>query len=130
MKPPKSNDVTLWKLVILALSLYVLGALFVDTVFTLPKEVSTILERADVLVCVLFLCDFAVNLIKAPSKLKFLKWGWIDLVSSIPNLSMFRWGRVARVIRVFSSSVDSGQRKRYWPLSFQTGQKGHFLQWG
>jgi voltage-gated potassium channel len=79
----------------------VLGALVADTFLTLPEEVSTILYRVDVLVCVLFLCDFFINLIKAPSKLKFLKWGWIDLISSIPNLSMFRWGRAARIIRVF-----------------------------
>jgi voltage-gated potassium channel len=130
MKPSKSNDVTLWKLVILALSLYVLGALFVDTVFTLPEEVSNILERADVLVCVLFLCDFAVNLLKAPSKLKFLKWGWIDFVSSIPNLSMFRWGRVARVIRVFRLLRGFRSTKEILAFIFANRAKGALFTMG
>jgi voltage-gated potassium channel len=30
----------------------------------------------------------------------FLKWGWIDLIASIPNLDILRWGRLIRIIRV------------------------------
>jgi len=27
-------------------------------------------------------------------------WGWVDLLSSIPTVGAFRWGRAARVMRV------------------------------
>jgi len=48
-----------------------------------------------------FLADFFVRFHRAPSKAKFLKWGWIDFVSSIPTLDLFRVGRVVRIIRIF-----------------------------
>lgn len=95
-KPP----VTIWQIVMLFLCVYVLGALFVDTVFRLPVEVSVLLNTIDNLVCVLFIGDFVYNIVTAKSKLGYLKWGWIDLVSSIPNIQILRWGRFARIIRV------------------------------
>ena len=94
--PPITNR----ELVILFLSTYVLGALFIDTVFSLPPETSVLLNRIDNLVCILFIADFILNVITAKSKLGYLKWGWIDLVSSIPNIEILRWGRFARVIRI------------------------------
>ena len=41
-----------------------------------------------------------MNLLTAKSKLSYLKWGWIDLLSSIPMIDMARAGRVARIIRI------------------------------
>ena len=70
-----SEKVGLFQIVILILSIVVLGALGVDTVFKLPKEVSDILQTLDTLVCVLLLADFGFRLYKAESKLAFLKWG-------------------------------------------------------
>jgi len=49
---------------------------------------------------VVFLIDFFVRLYQAPSKFRFLKWGWIDLLSSIPMVESLRWGRAVRIIRV------------------------------
>ena len=59
-----------------------------------------VLEWADTAVCLVFLIDFLVQLFKAQSKLQYLKWGWIDLVSSIPTIGMLRWGRLVRVVRI------------------------------
>jgi voltage-gated potassium channel len=94
ISPLKTRDV-----VILFLCIYVLSALFVDTVFSLPPETSVLLNRIDNIVCIVFIFDFILNIITAKSKLGYLKWGWIDLVSSIPNIEILRWGRFARVIR-------------------------------
>ena len=91
--------ITAREVVILFLCIYVLGALFVDTVFTLPPETSVLLNRIDNIVCIIFIGDFILNIITAKSKLGYLKWGWIDLASSIPNIQILRWGRFARVIR-------------------------------
>ena len=38
---------------------------------------------------------------QAESKRAFLKWGWIDFISSIPNLPFVRAGRIFSVVRVF-----------------------------
>lgn len=48
----------------------------------------------------MFLGDFVYRLYKAPSKMQFMKWGWIDLVSSIPTFDYFRAGRALRLIRL------------------------------
>jgi voltage-gated potassium channel len=83
------------------LSIYALIVLLVQSVVPLTLEASTLLDRIDLYVCIVFLVDFFVSFYKAPSKRIFLKWGWIDLISSIPMLDMFRVGRAIRIIRIF-----------------------------
>ncbi len=86
---------------VLVLSVYVLGALIAQTVFHVSPNVSLLLDRIDTFVCVVFLADFVVRFRRAPSKLAFMRWGWIDLVSSIPAYDFLRWGRMLRLIRLF-----------------------------
>jgi voltage-gated potassium channel len=46
--------------------------------------------------------DFLVSLLRSPSPFHyFFTWGWIDLLSSIPAVEVLRWGRLARVCRIF-----------------------------
>jgi voltage-gated potassium channel len=85
---------------ILVLSVLVLGALAVDTLWSLPPEISRIIGVMDTAACVVFLGDFFWRLYKAPSKKEFMKWGWIDLLASIPSVDFLRWGRVVRVLRL------------------------------
>jgi len=88
-------------IVTLILSVYVLIALFVQTAFHLTPATNEYLDHIDFYVCMIFLFDFFTRLYQAPSKLAFLKWGWIDFISSIPMLDMLRVGRVVRIIRIF-----------------------------
>lgn len=88
------------ELVVLVLSLYSLGALTAELLLPLSAETRRVLDRADDFVCAVFLLDFFVHLALAPSKKDFWKLGWIDLLSSIPEVSWLRWGRVFRVFRI------------------------------
>ncbi len=87
-------------LLVLVLSFYVLGILIVDAVITLPPEVHKVIIYTDYLACVVFFIDFCVRFYRAPHKLKYMKWGWIDLLASIPASGIFRLGRLARVIQI------------------------------
>ena len=87
-------------LLVLVLSVYVLLTLLIDTFFKLPIEVSKILEFLDNAICIFFLIEFSIRFYKAESKLQFMKWGWIDLISSIPNIDFLRAGRTLRLIRL------------------------------
>nr|WP_262912286.1 potassium channel family protein [Mongoliitalea daihaiensis] len=58
------------------------------------------LSYFDYFICLIFLSEFFYNLLTAENKLKYLKWGWIDLISSIPMLDSLRYGRVFRLIRL------------------------------
>lgn len=87
-------------LLILVLSIYVLIALIVDTFFKIPTDVHDLLQIIDDGICIIFLYDFSLRLYRAENKLAFMKWGWIDLISSIPALPFARLGRLLRLIRL------------------------------
>ena len=84
----------------LIFSVYVLIALLVQVAVKLSPETAEILHWMDWFVCAVFLSDFFVRFHRAPSKAQFLRWGWIDFVSSLP-VNIFQVGRVVRIIRVF-----------------------------
>jgi voltage-gated potassium channel len=85
---------------ILVLSVYVIAALLIQTVFPIDPSLELLLERVDFFVCIIFLADFAIRFRQARSKLRFMRWGWIDLLSSIPLWEPLRWGRSVRVVRI------------------------------
>lgn len=95
-----SEHVGLFQFVVLILSVIVLGALGAESIFKFPVAVSNVLQICDTLVCVLLLIDFGIRFHKAPSKPAFLKWGWIDLLASIPYLPWLRVGRLVRILQV------------------------------
>jgi voltage-gated potassium channel len=88
------------QLMILILSIVVLAALLIDIVFPLPHEVSRLVQWLDHLACAVFFTDFCIRFHQAPHKLHFMKWGWLDLLASIPNIEAFRTLRLVRIIRV------------------------------
>ena len=94
------KELNLFNIIILVLSLYVLISLIVTTFFVLSDEVTVLLNYVDNLICIIFLVDFAIRFKKANNKLVFMKWGWIDLISSIPYIDFLRVGRVLRLIRL------------------------------
>jgi voltage-gated potassium channel len=97
---PEAESVGPFQLGILILSVFALVAIAVDSFVILPAEISKILHGVDLVACAAFFVDFLVRFFRAESKLAFMKWGWIDLLASIPNIEVLRIGRLARVFRV------------------------------
>lgn len=89
-----------FNLLIIILSFYVLGSLIADTFFKLSPEISKVLVYVDNVICVVFLIDFILRFKRAEDKISFMKWGWIDLIASIPTLDFMRAGRLLRLIRL------------------------------
>lgn len=96
----KKSSLDFLNLAVLLLSLYVLFALTIDTFYKLDDETSKLIFYFDFAICIFFLFEFFYRLYTADNKLKYLKWGWIDLLSSIPMADFLRYGRVLRVIRL------------------------------
>jgi voltage-gated potassium channel len=96
-----SDKLGYFNIVIMILTIYVLSALLLETIFVLPPETSKLLKFIDNVICLIFFVDFSVRFFKADNKLKFMRWGWIDLISSIPMINFFRTGRLLRLIRLF-----------------------------
>lgn len=94
------NKIGLLNLLVVILSLYVLIAIVFDTFFDLSEETTILLNYIDNIICVFFLIEFTYRFFRAENKLKFMKWGWIDLLASIPMIGILRAGRILRLIRL------------------------------
>jgi voltage-gated potassium channel len=116
----------IFQIVILVLSVYILVSLGISTFFKLDEELQTLLNYIDNGICVIFLADFIIRFHKAASKAELLKWGWIDLLSSIPMLDYFRVGRVFRIIRVLRLLRAFRSAKVLLDYLFRNRVKGTF----
>jgi voltage-gated potassium channel len=96
----KVENVTVFQICLLVLSLTMVVALLIDTVAPAPPDISKVLQGADFVVCMLLLIDFVVRLKKAENKKEFMRLGWIDLIASIPNVDLLRMGRLVRILRI------------------------------
>lgn len=95
----KEKGSAIYQLFLLGLSVYVLSILVIEPFISEP-EVLLVLQYIDFMICFVFLADFFVNLYVADSKREYMKWGWIDLISSIPMVDELRWGRISRIVRI------------------------------
>jgi voltage-gated potassium channel len=91
-----------YQIFILALCIYALLVLAVETIFPLQPDTRRVLDYTDIGVCILFFVDFIVSLTHSQNRWRYLiHWGWLDLLSSIPAIPILRIGRLARIVRVF-----------------------------
>lgn len=96
----EQHKIGLLDLLVVVLSIYVLIALIADTFFHLAPDTSELLQLIDNGICVFFLIEFVIRFVRAEKKLEFMKWGWIDLLASIPTVDVLRAGRAFRLFRV------------------------------
>jgi len=97
---PNENKLSYLNILVISLSIYILAALLVTAFFKLPTEITRVLDLTDNAICIFFLLDFSIRFFQAENKLRFMRWGWIDLISSIPTLDFLRGGRALRLIRL------------------------------
>ncbi len=89
-----------FQFVILVLSFVLLGGIAAEWLLPVPPEVQRVIFIIDSGVCVVFLVDFVVRFRAAPSKWRFMRWGWIDLLASVPAVEALRIGRIFRIVRI------------------------------
>lgn len=126
MHQREQSVLTFFQFLILTLSIYVLVVLFIQAAFPLAAETLLLIERIDFAVCLIFIFDFFIRLHKAESKFSFLKWSWIDLVSSIPMFDVLRWGRLVRIIRILRILRAFRSTKVLLNYLFRNRAKGTF----
>lgn len=100
MRDPSKNDLSAFQIAVLVLSSFVLLILAIELFVPLNAEISRLVNWIDDVVCVVLLVDFGTRLYRAESKLEFLRWGWIDLLASVPAIESLRWGRAIRMLRI------------------------------
>lgn len=87
-------------IIFLFLSVYILAVLAIDLVFPFDQETRNLISIIDFGICIVFFFEFCYRLYVAPDKLAYLKWGWLDLLASVPTIDFFRMFRLFRVFRV------------------------------
>lgn len=68
----------------------------------LDQSLIDLMQGFDLFFCAIFFSDFLYSFLKAERKLKYMKWGWIDLLASIPMVDFLRFGRSARIFRIIA----------------------------
>lgn len=90
-----------YEIFILGLSIFSIANVLV-LLLPFDPEVHAVVDIIDTVVSLVFLADFTYRLVSAPSRLGYLRWGWLDLLGSLPAPG-FRLFRVFRVVRAFRS---------------------------
>ena len=75
---------------------------------TLNAETAHLAELVDLVVCALFWAKAAWDLYRAPSALRWMRWGWADLLAAIPAVGFLRPLRALRLlmmVRVIRSTT-------------------------
>ena len=97
----KRSEAGPYQLFVLVLCVWAILVIGADALFALDPEIQTILLYADTVVCGIFFIDFLYSLYRAPNRRAYMiRWGWIDLLSSVQAVGYFRIGRAARIMRV------------------------------
>jgi len=104
---------TTYELFIIFLSLYSMVVILFAIVIPIKESTAEILIIVDNFVVMLFLYDFIRQLYRAPKKLDYLKWGWMDLISCIPGVYYLRFFRIGRIVRS-SNSLRKETGRSVW----------------
>lgn len=90
-----------WDFVILIFSIFSLALLPIQMFYKGSEDILQIVDSADYVFCSFFFADFARQFIQAKgARLGYMKYGWIDLLSSIPIIPGAALGRVFRIFRI------------------------------
>lgn len=101
------REPNLYQSTLLVFSIVVLICLLANAIFTLPPEVSKIIRIYDNTLCFFLLAEFFIRFFQAKNKWTFMRYGWMDLLSSLPAFGtgyigdITRLGRILRMVRIY-----------------------------
>ena len=90
-----------WDGFVFILSVIGIAVVFAQTGHWVSPDARQILDTVDLILCAIFLGDFAHEVWKADDRLRYLRtWGIVDLASSIPVIGPLRLARAGRIFRI------------------------------
>ena len=104
---------TTYELFVIFLSVYSMVVILFAVVIPIKESTAEILIIVDNFVVMVFLYDFIRQLYRAPNRLGYLKWGWMDLISCIPGVYYLRFFRIGRIVRS-SNSLRKETGRSVW----------------
>lgn len=111
-----------YDLVLAMVSVFSIGLYFLYFGVEMGTASGQIIDLFDDILCAVFFADFLYNMHRTRQRWAyFRKWGWIDLISSIPSVMFLRIGRLARVLRVLRVIRVLKSTKTLFRLLFVSG---------
>lgn len=89
-----------FEMAMMLLSLLSVIIVLVMTFGRLDSETYRLLFFVDTTICMIFMINFFVGLIRARDKRFFIKHHWIDFIASIPAIEALRMARLFQILRV------------------------------
>ena len=89
-----------WDWFVLAIAIVSLLLVVVETFATLSAETLHHLTLVDRVACGIFLLDVVIRWRREGWSRTFWKWGWVDLLASIPFDAAFRTLQIVRIYRI------------------------------
>lgn len=89
-----------FEMAMMLLSLLSVIIVLVMTFGRLDSETYHLLFFVDTSICMIFMINFFVGLIRARDKRFFIKHHWIDFIASIPAIEALRMARLFQILRV------------------------------
>jgi voltage-gated potassium channel len=129
--PEHSNAYNIFILVLTVMSL----AIMVLLILPLNEATLEVLRFYDNFICVIFLADFAGNMITAEPKREYFihRRGWLDLLGSIPSLgflrftALFRLARLSRLARIYRLMGGQNRKELIRDVVENRGQYALFI---
>jgi voltage-gated potassium channel len=90
---------TTYELFIIIIAILSLIAISILVFASLPAQMDVIFYRTNFFLSLFFLFDFFRSLIQAKDKLRYLRWGWLELLGGIPFFPILGFARIARIAR-------------------------------
>lgn len=100
MSSRASYQPSIWQSFMLVMSIAALILLFAQHMAAPTSRLARIYHIIDTAICAIFFVDFCLQLHRSRPRSAYLKWGWLDLISSIPMFPAFRVARLARIARI------------------------------
>ena len=90
-----------WDFVILIFSIFSLPLVPLEMLHKGNEDILIIIQSADIVLCSFFFADLLKQFIQAKgARLSYMKYGWIDLLSSTPTIPGAQIGRIFRILRI------------------------------
>ncbi|NBR42670.1 MAG: hypothetical protein EBU04_07355 [Verrucomicrobia bacterium] len=89
-----------WDWLVLVVAVLSLLLVFLETFVHIPPRTLLVLRDIDRLACAIFLADIVVRWRREKWAASFWRWGWVDLLASIPFDPAFRTLQAIRIYRI------------------------------
>ena len=98
--PKLRQRLNTWDWFVLVVAVVALLLVLLETFLHIPAGILSVLRTIDTLSCLIFLTDIFVRWRREQWAAAFWRWGWFDLLASIPFDSAFRTLQAIRIYRI------------------------------